>query len=210
MSNTLKNRKFISWFDQDNIPEKKVIKSIIKKTFELVPSKQCIMPYMITVFGPEFKKEKEEIIKLTTHQHMRIEYGKNLNEQLKAPYLLIFSTRLITNPSKKIKGMIKKGIRIKVCEEDNFNSPEVKASTSLEIGMFSMILTALALEHNIDTAYTLCQFVDPRNQTIVKNHALFIMSLGYCDPLKSYKDFKDKRIKEGEIKPKMEDVIIWK
>lgn len=206
----LTNRRFTRWFDQNNFPEKKVIKSLIEKTFELVPSKQNLMPYLITIFGPEHKKEKEEIIKLSTRKKMMADWGKNLNTQLAAPYLFIFSTRLITNPNKKIKDMIKRGIEFKACCKEKFNHSAVKVAASLEIGMFCMILTKLALEYKIDTAYTACHFNDPKGQTMIKNEVLFVMSLGYFDPTKSYKDFKDMKVKSGEVKPNIEDVIIWK
>ena len=106
--------------------------------------------------------------------------------------------------------LIKKGHEFKVCLEDKFNRSSVKIEASLEIGMFSMILTTLALEYEIDTAYTLCQFNDPENQTIVENEVLFIMSLGYRASEYGVKEFKKQKILQGEIKPNIEDIINWK
>lgn len=206
--NILHNRSFTRNFHQEHYPEKELIEHLLKKTFELAPSKQCIMPYMITIFGPEFKKEKDQIIELSTRDYH--EKTGNPNAQLKAPYVLIFSNRLVSNPNKRVKDLIKKGHDFKVCEKDKFQDWAVKKDVAIEIGMFSMILTTLAIENNIDTAYTLCQFNDPRNQTLVKNDALFIMSLGYRDRKDSPKRFKRHNVSQGEIKPNMEEVIIWK
>lgn len=207
-NNILQNRRYTRHFHQEQYPEKELIEHLLKKTFELVPSKQCIIPYMITIFGPEFKKEKDQIIELSTRDYHK--KTGNPNIQLKAPYLLIFSNRLVINPNKKVKDLIKRGHDFKVCREDKFQHSSVKKDAAIEIGMFSMILTTLALENSIDTAYTLCQFNDPRNQTMVKNDVLFIMSLGYRDSKDGPKKFKSNNVLQGEIKPNMEEVIIWK
>ena len=39
----------------DKIPEKDLIDSLLKKTFEIVPSKQSLVPYKIIVLGPDSK-----------------------------------------------------------------------------------------------------------------------------------------------------------
>ena len=206
--NILQNRRYTRWFHQERYPEKELIEQLLERTFKLVPSKQNMIPYSITVFGPEYREVKEMIIELSTRDYHK--KGGNPNKQLKAPYLLIFTNRLITNPNKYVQTLIKKGHEFKVCLEDKFNRSSVKIETSLEIGMFSMILTTLALEHGIDTAYTLCQFNNPANQTIVENEVLFIMSLGYRASEYGVKEFKKQKILQGEIKPNIEDIINWK
>ena len=65
IENTLNKRKQIKLFDTENVPNKKLIISLIDKTFELVPSKQSLMPYKVHVLGPEFKDLKERFFNIS-------------------------------------------------------------------------------------------------------------------------------------------------
>ena len=208
--NILQNRRYTRAFSQNIYPEKKLVENLIERTFKLVPSKQNMMPYLITVFGPECIEEKEKIFKLSTREYHKKD--GNPNVQIKAPYLLVFSTRLIIKPNKYVKKLIKKGHKFKACDKDKFGESSVIKEAAIEIGMFAMILTELAIENEIDTAYTLCQLNDTKNQTIVKNQSLFMMSLGYqpTDFPTCKKERKVQKILLGETKPNMKDVVIWK
>lgn len=208
--NILQNRRYTRAFSKDFYPERKLVENLIERTFKLVPSKQNMMPYLITVFGPECIEEKEQIFKLSTREYHKKDGNPNL--QIKAPYLLVFSTRLITKPNKWVQKLIKKGHEFKACDKDKFGQSSVIKEASIEIGMFAMILTQLAIEYEIDTAYTLCQLNDTKNQNFVKNQSLFMMSLGY-EPWEwptMKKERKVTKILQGETKPNMKDVIIWK
>ena len=208
--NILQNRRYARAFSTNIYPEKKLVENLIERTFKLVPSKQNMMPYLITVFGPECIWEKEEIFKLSTREYHKKQ--GNPNVQIKAPYLLVFSTRLVNKPNKWVQKLIKEGHDFKACDKDEFQKSSRIKEVAIEIGMFSMILTELAIENKIDTAYTLCHFNDTKNQKIVKNQALFMMSLGYQPPEwpTMKKERKVAKILQGETKPNMKDVIIWK
>ena len=42
----------------NDVPEKELINSLLEKTYELVPSKQNIIPYKVVVWGPEYDKKE--------------------------------------------------------------------------------------------------------------------------------------------------------
>ena len=50
---------------KDESPAPELIHELIYKTYKLVASKQNLMPYRIHVLGPDCKKYKEELYKLT-------------------------------------------------------------------------------------------------------------------------------------------------
>ena len=54
-----KKRKQIKLYDVNNTPDKALIESLIDKTFDLVPSKQSLIPYKIYILGPDCFKLKE-------------------------------------------------------------------------------------------------------------------------------------------------------
>ena len=84
-----KKRRQIRYFS-DKVPPKELVDDLLHKTYELVPSKQNLMPYKIHVIGPDQKVEKEKLYYLSTKA------GSNTmtNYQVDAPYNLIFTMRL--------------------------------------------------------------------------------------------------------------------
>ena len=206
----LEKRRFTRLFSHETYPEKELVNNLIEKTFDLVPSKQNIIPYYINIFGPEHVETKEKIIEMSFRSYHKKDLGFNPNTQLKAPYLLVFCNRLVTHPNKWVETLIKAGRQFKVCDKKEYSKTSNLKDVSLEIGMFAMILTQLSLEKNIDTAYTLCHFNDPKNQNIVKDRVLLIMSLGYATSLIDQEIRKKAYVNRGETKPKLKDVMIWK
>jgi len=198
----LKKRKQIKFYDNNKIPEKSLIESIIKKTFELVPSKQNLMPYKIHILGPEkdIKQEFYNIVKLQTGG------AGNFNVTF-APYCLIFTTRLVTNPNKSVSESIKKGCPFAVCDPINYN--KMTNGTSIEVGMFAKVLTLLCIENNIDVSYTLCFPSWQQNKekwkklNFINDIVLFSMQLGYKSTIGNNK--KD----IYETKPNIDEVINW-
>ena len=198
------DRSFIKHYT-DTAPPEELVHELINTTYDLVPSKQNLVPYSLNIFGPNCVKEKSEIL-----QHTKRDYHEtNPNVQLLAPYVIIFTSRL-AKPNKWVESLIKKGHKYNSCNKDKFLKDRTLRDVLLEIGMFSTILTGLCLEHKIDTAYTLCQYPASTKQDLFKGEPLFIMSLGY----KKYYYTRDRQKqfyeKRGEIKPKIEDIINWK
>ena len=54
----LKNRKNVSFFREDKIPDKKIIENLLEKTHNLTPHKNNFWHYEIEVYGPEHIEEK--------------------------------------------------------------------------------------------------------------------------------------------------------
>ena len=196
-----KKRKQIKLYDVNNTPDKALIESLINKTFDLVPSKQSLIPYKIYILGPDCFKLKEiffEISKSNT--------GGGQNDNIKAPYVLLFTRRLITNPNDAVKRKIKLGDNYIGCDPKKYHLNDKDAS--IEIGMFSKILTALCLENNIDTSYLLCFPPKKENEnwkklSFIEDEVLFSMQLGYKSKLFEY----DRHIEE--TKPNKNEIITW-
>jgi hypothetical protein len=55
-------RRNITFFDQEKIPEKSVIEKILKNAFELVPILQCVYPFHVKIWGPEYAEMKKQLV----------------------------------------------------------------------------------------------------------------------------------------------------
>ena len=212
---TFKKRFQARKFLEDKIPDKELIKSLLEKTFKLVPSKQSLVPYKVWVLGPEHLETKQKLHELSSWH-----WKKNKPErthyatiQLLAPYLLIFTDREVDDVSPAILENIEKGHPYSILKLGN--SQEAK---TLEMGMFSKILTGLCLEEGLAVSYTLCfprhygrvekhhqKYVLgdlPEIMAIIESHVLLLMSIGYPDGENFVK-------KNNEYKPPMENIIKW-
>ena len=130
IENTLNKRKQIKLFDTENVPDKKLIISLIDKTFELVPSKQSLMPYKVHVLGPEFKDLKERFFNIS-----KTKTGGVYNNNILAPYVLIFTRRLVKNPNIDVQRKITFGHNYGVCDPKRYKNFD--KDVAIEIGMFS-------------------------------------------------------------------------
>ena len=57
----LKKRTNITFFREDKIPDEKVIKDILQKTHESLPTKNNLNTYEVEVYGPEHFDEKKSV-----------------------------------------------------------------------------------------------------------------------------------------------------
>jgi hypothetical protein len=202
LEDILKKRQQTVQYNHLKLPDKKVAENIIIKSFELTASKQNLYPYTIHVLGPEQKEYKKTFFEIIKHQPGG---GNNFNVQ-QAPYCLIFTTRLITNPDPIILDRIKRGHSYLECDPKkyNINLPGV----SLEIGMFAKVLSSLALEKDMDVSYTGCLPPYEKNKELwkklpfIKDIVVFSMQFGY-----RFSDYSFKLRKEK--KPKINEVINW-
>jgi len=213
------SRRQIRRFDHNNLPDKKVIKSIIEKTYKLVPSKQQLMPYKVHILGPEFKKEKEilyhqstkveELIQEVDNNPNKLKYPSLQCTNILAPYVLIFTPRL-SKGSPAVRQRIKDGHDYIVCDPKRYKEdPQIN---SIEIGMFATVLSGLALELGIDISYNknFCHWPKWKHfwddLPFVDEPPYLIMSLGY-------RRYPNKEIAipliEEEYKEDMTDVINW-
>ena len=201
----LSRRKQSRVFRYDVIPEKELIDSLLEKTFNLVPSKQSLMPYHVYVFGPDKVNEKEKLYHLSSNKHSNNEYkDTNNNTQLKAPYVLLFTQRLAW-PNPMVTKYILNNCNFEECDPKKYKNN--KSLPCIEIGMFAMILTTLCMHNNIDVSYTAClpdKNIEYKIQGLnfIDEYVYFAMSLGY-----ETKDTYYKR--PGDFKPTIDEVISW-
>ena len=183
----------------NDVPEKELINSLLEKTYELVPSKQNIIPYKVVVWGPEY--DKEEFRNFCRYgSDMRFDY-KNGTVQLLAPYVLFFCLRDINDANEKIKKMVRMGRAYDILEKG-----KNLETTHIEIGMFASILTGLCLENNLSVSYTLCKPSAKdkgwKDFNFLSDRVLFMLSIGNSSQKKSLCDY-------NENKPPLKNIVEW-
>ena len=197
----LKKRKQIKLYNVNEAPDKAIVESLIDKTFLLTPSKQSLMPYKIHILGPECVEYKKKFFELS-----KTKKGGDQNYNIKAPYVLIFTRRLVTNPNDAVKRKLALGHTYGVCDPKEYK--KLDKDVGIEIGMFSKVLTVLCLEKNIDVSYLLCFPPYDKDERwkefdFIKDDVLFSMQLGFKSRLFDY----DTHIEEK--KPEKNEVITW-
>jgi len=205
------------YFKKDEYPAGNIIYSFIYEAYKLTPSKQFIMPYKIHVFGPKNEYEKE-ILYRATKGKMKYQYKQtNMNYQVLAPYVLLFTSRLCSNPNKKVQKEIDRGLAHQSCDPKEYK--RARKVPTMEVGMFCNNLSNICLRNGLNIAYTACypDFIDddilknidaPTDALKdVKDEIIYLsMSIGYADPNKSHQE-KIERI--GYCKPHINEIIDW-
>jgi hypothetical protein len=198
----LSKRQQTRLFDTNKIPNKEISEGIIKTAFKLTASKQNLYPYTVHVLGPDAKKEKQDLYDIISYQKGG---SKNVNVK-EAPYCLIFTIRLITNPDPIILARVKNGHTYAAIDPKKYRGQI--PGVALEVGMFSKVLSSLALENGLDVAYTGC-FPDYEHNInlwkklpFIDDLVIFAMQFGY-----KLNDHSFKR--EKERKPHIDEVINW-
>lgn len=197
-------RKQIKVFLEDRIPSEELIGNILQKTYDLVPSKQNLMPYKVLVIGPEDKNTKQAIYDLTcftssTHT------GTTTNWTAYAPYNLIFTQRL-AEPSPFVAEKIERGHSFQCCDPKSYESTNTKVLASIEVGMFSTILTGLCIENGLDVGYLKCfpgwdKKIKWADLPIVDEYPILMMGIGYRKGLPGNRP--------GETKPDFDEVVCF-
>jgi hypothetical protein len=197
----LSGRKQIRWFKDDVFPEKELVKSLLEKTYELVPSKQNLMPYEVLVLGPDKIDEKKELFDLSQNtEHAESGYTNSYhNKQLLAPYVLVFTQRLAFPPNLHVQNLIMEGHKYKECDVHNYK--KYTNIPAIEIGMFMLTLSCLCLENNINVSYTACLPQKKERFSFVNEDVYVAMSLGY--------KMRNRERRENENKPTIDEVISW-
>jgi hypothetical protein len=196
----LKKRHQVRQFSKTRVPELENITQLINLTYELVASKQSLVPYKITILGTHNTDEKQELYDLTLKNS-----GSRGNKNIFAPYVLCFQNRLVDSPNPSVKRKMAKGHTYDRCNPKKYK--RWGTEIGIEVGMFTEILTALCLENNIDVSFLLC--FDKGKKSIpsfLNEEFIFSMQLGY----KTSQGIKDKYIKDlDEYKPNILDIIKW-
>ena len=196
----LSKRKQVRQYSVEKIPNLEDVNRIINKTYDLVASKQSLVPYKITVLGPHKKEEKQELYNLSI-----INDGGEGNENIFAPYVLCFTNRLVDNPNLSVKRKVAKGHRYDLLDPEKYRTRGMEVG--VEVGMFSKILTLLCMEYNFDVSYLLC-FSDSASQQLsfLNDKLIFSLQIGY----QKSSDIKDKFLKDAdEYKPDITEIVEW-
>lgn len=216
LKESMKRRHNWRFFKQDKYPTREEIDQLLKDVHDLIPQKNNLYQFKVTVWGPEYAKEKESLVLNTVcgpgkdhwrpggkHEHdfetLKKFYdewsyeikvnkvrNKNLvefNEQVRAPYLLVYS-QTSRQPSKK---QIEQGFPSYIF---NFVKDKWDQNNSWYIGasMHGLGVTLLANEKNIDASFCKCYFWDDYNFSPIiqqgrkkMSNIVFTLSLGYAD-----------------------------
>ena len=196
----LSKRKQVRQFSEDKIPNLEDVNKIINKAYDLVASKQSLVPYKITVLGPHKKKEKQELYDISIQND-----GGHGNENIFAPYVLCFTNRLVDNPNLSVKRKVAKGHRYDLLDPEKYRTRGMEVG--VEVGMFSKILTSLCMEYDFDVSYLLC-FSDSASQQLsfLDDKLIFSLQIGY----QKSSDIKDKFLKDAdEYKPDITEIVEW-
>ena len=196
----LSKRKQVRQYSVEKIPNLEDVNRIINKTYDLVASKQSLVPYKITVLGPHKKEEKQELYNLSVKND-----GGHGNENIFAPYVLCFTNRLVDNPNLSVKRKVAKGHRYDLLDPEKYRTRGMEVG--VEVGMFSKIITLLCMEYNFDVSYLLC-FSDSASQQLsfLNDKLIFSLQIGY----QKSSDIKDKFLKDAdEYKPDITEIVEW-
>lgn len=200
-------KKQIRVFDENQIPDSKLVKSLIEKAYNLVPSKQNLIPFQVHVLGPECRQEKEYVFKLSTQTSSNVSH----NVTVFAPYVLILTNRLVDDPNESVLSKLKKGHTQTVCDENKFMDKGSLIQSSIEVGMYSSILSGLCLENNLEISFLKCfkswygknsDRGDWRMLPFIKYSPLLLMCIGYRDKEKNWDMSREK-----EHKPDINHII---
>lgn len=199
----------VRYFIQDEYPEEKTIKSFISESYKLTPSKQGLVPYKIHVFGPKNLKEKNALYKLTKNKD--VEFQTTVNFQLFAPYVLLFTSRLCSNPNPHVLQAAAKGHLYYSCDPKLYQRERIVPC--VEIGMFCNNLTKTCLSNGLNIAYTACfpNFISshPLFDSLknIRGERLFLsMSIGYADADKLDEEYI---LRKDLYKPHADEIINW-
>ena len=196
----LSKRKQVRQYSVEKIPNLEDVNRIINKTYDLVASKQSLVPYKITVLGPHKKEEKQELYNLSVKND-----GGHGNENIFAPYVLCFTNRLVDNPNLSVKRKVAKGHRYDLLDPEKYRTRGMEVG--VEVGMFSKILTLLCMEYNFDVSYLLC-FSDSASQQLsfLNDKLIFSLQIGY----QKTGDLRKKWLKDfDEYKPHITEIVEW-
>lgn len=218
----LKRRHNLRFFKQDLIPNKDDINDIFKKSLEVCPIKNDLWHFYIDVYGPEFKKQKEELVirtacdnytRNTSFENQTKKYkewtdnpesfitrsGEKFNEQVRAPYLLVFRKSPCFYAKKNNKKEYYGDI------------------AAIGAGMFGYVVSIIANEKGIDASFCACytnkntseKLNLPRNEILGDFNNYFMLGLGFEDTLLNEKIDGAYRIYRKHLKPTLDDVIKW-
>ena len=182
----MNKRRNVKTFIQDSYPEKAEIESILQETIEIAPIKNNIYNFCIEVYGPEHLKEKDKVVLNTVRNLdkkdlpidlLRKHYNNKtalFNEQVKAPYLLVY---------KKSLNHFNKNL----FKDDHIETGAMGAM------VHGYIVSVLANIRDISASFCSCFSSKDSHNYIINNRKdfYFLLGLGYAEQVdKNYSRWK--------------------
>ena len=197
----------------DRMPDRKIIEEALYKAWKTTPSKNNAMPYQVHVWHKQEHKEAMHKLSVRNHnenrQHTKPKNNPYFLHIKTAPYLISVHGRVAT-PNKYFKTLIdNEGLYFDWADEKAMN--RIKATTSLEVGMFFANLSLYLLEEGLDVSYNGCFKRDVKlwqeAELDVKYKPLAMMSIGYAE---SYRKDQINMLEEKfDLKPELKEIIKW-
>ena len=220
---TLNKRKHVYEYKDDDIPSAGTIEDIMRKAWQVTPSKQNIMPYKVSILGPNNKLTKQKVYNKVVGNHKRMEeeglklgyidrvsnkINPHYRHVLENPYLIVFSQRVCTDKdiSTFYKRQIANGHFMEQASVEWVN--KIKSSTAVEVGLFAQNVAALCLEQDIDYSFTVCFPGDVnkwKDVSFVEYPVLLLMSLGKAKVYR--RDFLPQSSSDDDYKTAFENVV---
>lgn len=197
-------RRQIRYYDQKLHPSQELVEELLKKTYELVPSKQSLMPYNVHVLQPKHEEEKQILYHASTH------CGTLINKNAYAPYVLFFTPRLAF-PNDSVLGAMHRDGRFNhhCTNPNNYNNETQLRESAIEIGMFCAILSGLCVEAGLQVSYLLCyktEDLEEKFEFLDNEKVIFSMQLGYKNSGYYPKKYEKP---PREEKPDYDEIINW-
>jgi len=165
-----KRRQVRAAWDSKRIPSKEEVESLLKICLDITPSKNNLQPFKIHVIGPDNKKELDILTGICAlHKTGSVaRYEREMDnekdfENKRPPYTLLFTARLAEDNQFTAEHEKRhKQTDIDVGRTDKrfsqsdpvaFRRTANRNLASLEVGMFIMSLTALALEKGLSVSF---------------------------------------------------------
>tara|TARA_X000001036_G_scaffold434817_1_gene474864 strand:+ start:81 stop:758 length:678 start_codon:yes stop_codon:yes gene_type:complete len=217
--NLLNRRQHVFLYDEENIPEKKLIEDLLWKAWKVTPSKNSFMPYHCNVLGPDKVNEKhsiwqksmmnkKQINEKEIKDHKEDGYNPYFKHLSSAPYLLVFTQR-VCKPNAYYQRSIDEGDYFE--QTDSKKVESMIRTTATEVGMFMANLSAFALEKGLDTSTIACfpysNLKAWSDLPWVKYPVVLLGSIGKAKLYRRNRMGQEER--KMDMKPEPEEVIKW-
>ena len=167
IEDSFKNRKHVVNYDQDIIPTREEIESLLRRAYPLVTSKQKGYPYQAVIYGPDATRSRQ-LWQLCEGNKVDIDVeintdGNNPNyvanaglfHIISAPWTIIYQPRIA--PANPWHRAAFDGTNSKwQLDDPDFINRQNRESTGIEIGMLAKLITGAALEAGWDSSYNIC------------------------------------------------------
>lgn len=212
----LKKRKHVIYFDPTFQILNSQVDYLLKKTWEVTPSKNNLMPYSLYVIGPDNQNFKDIVFNLCVNKEnyekrkkLNVEeykkHNPNFNCIKSCSHLLIFTLRLEDNPSAYQLRSMQNGAVYECVNESTIN--RASGSAYLEIGMFLNTFSSLCLENSIDISYIFCFDRDLekwKELYFIKRTPLILATIGKG---KLYRRDQNPNFLADDLKPNYERIV---